>query len=152
MAVGASSVWGPGERPSSLGELPAASAPLLELYSAGRLPGPLVGVWRGRLLPSWAPQALVRLLPWEGKSFGRDAGTNRLRGAGERFPFHVRPGTSALDGEPCLLLDYDRPENPAVVRRLLDELREVGPGLYLGPAFVRVGGRQVRWTWFALGP
>jgi hypothetical protein len=151
VAIGASSTSGPGWRPERLDELPTGSRPLAALYLGGRAPVPLVGAWHGRLLPGWAPQALVRRLPWEGKTFRRDCGVNRIAGLGERFPFHVRPGASALDGDPCLLLDYDRRENPSVVRRLFDELREVGPGLYLGPGLVRIGRRAVVWTWFALG-
>lgn len=155
MSVGASTTSGPGGRmpgqPERLEDLPARSGPLAALYAAGLPPHPLVGCWRGRLLPPWAPQALVGLLPWRGKIFRLHEGTNRLAGVGERFPFDLRIAPSVLDGEPCLVLDYDRKENPAIVRRLFDELREIGPDLYLGPGLVRLGERPRLWTWFALG-
>jgi hypothetical protein len=79
--------------------------------------------------------------PWAGKSFhasssGEGTGINRVRLAGTRewFPFDTRIEPSAIDGEPCIVLDYDKPENPWFIRKVHDELREVAPGLFLGPA------------------
>jgi hypothetical protein len=81
--------------------------------------------------------------PWAGKSFrahddGSGQGINRVRLGGERrwYPFATRIEPSALDGQPCILLDYDRPENPFFIRAIRDELREIAPGLFLGPALV----------------
>jgi hypothetical protein len=39
-----------------------------------------------------------------------------------------------MDGKPCLILDYDVSPNPWFIRRIHDELRQVAPRLYLGPA------------------
>lgn len=81
--------------------------------------------------------------PWEGKAFeassdGEGTGINRVRLAGKRrwFPFDTSIEPSAIDGKPCIFLDYDKPENPGFIRMIRDELREVSPGLFLGPAMV----------------
>jgi len=82
--------------------------------------------------------------PWTGKSFqswaeDRGSGINRVRLLGERLWFHfeTRLDRSAVDGRPCVVLDYDHAENPWPVRQVRDELREVAPGLWFGPATVR---------------
>jgi hypothetical protein len=77
--------------------------------------------------------------PWGGKSFrsGSDThgrGINRVRVLGDAFPFETRIGPSVTDGRPCVILDYDLPQNPWLIRQIHDELRQVGKGLYLGPA------------------
>jgi len=91
--------------------------------------------------------ARSRQFPWAGKSFqsassDEGAGVNRVRLAGERqwFPFDTRIEPSAMDGAPCIVLDYDKPENPWAIRKIHDELREVSPGLFLGPAMAKTRG------------
>jgi hypothetical protein len=81
--------------------------------------------------------------PWAGKAFAASSdaegtGINRIRLAGGRkwFPFDTRIEPSAIDGKPCIFLDYDKPENPGFIRMIRDELREVSPGVFLGPAMV----------------
>jgi hypothetical protein len=81
--------------------------------------------------------------PWAGKSFeaksdDEGSGINRVRWFGGKrwFPFSTRVEPSAIDGAPCILLDYDAPPNPAPIRMIRDELREVAPGLFLGPAML----------------
>jgi hypothetical protein len=44
---------------------------------------------------------------------------------------------------PCIVLDYEQPENPWPVRQIHDELREVAPGLFLGPAMWRTKNQPV---------
>jgi len=90
--------------------------------------------------------AAARAFPWAGKSFeatSDDAGSgiNRIRlGGGKRwFPFQTRVEPSAIDGAPCILLDYDHAPNPRPIRMIRDELREVAPGLFLGPAMLDRG-------------
>jgi hypothetical protein len=82
--------------------------------------------------------------PWAGKSFqswseDRGSGINRVRMLGERLWFHfeTRVDHSVVDGRPCVVLDYSHAENPWPVRLVRDELREVAPGLWLGPATIR---------------
>lgn len=96
--------------------------------------------------------------PWEGKSFqsrGKDEGSgiNRVRLGGRHrlFPFRTHFGPSVIDGQPALVLDYDDPDNPGVIRAIHDEVREVAPGLYFGPACLKkkAGGTSTA-LWFAL--
>jgi len=79
--------------------------------------------------------------PWEGKTFKsesneRGTGINRVRFFGQRrwFPFKTRFEPSFLDARPAFRLDYSGPANPPLIRSIVDEVREVAPGLYLGPA------------------
>lgn len=143
------------------------------LYQAGHVPANLAvlnGATRGRMLAVTAldgsPLAgLVRVIaasrffPWEGKSFDTRArksghGDNCLRlpfYRGHWFGFRTRFGRSLLDGAECIMLDYDSVANPRPVRRICDELREVVPGLYMGPAmWRRRKGGPLLLLWFAL--
>jgi hypothetical protein len=125
------------------------------LYRRARLPRSLDllnGTPRGRMLAVVSPLddglvfgalrafAASGAFPWHGKSFQASAGAqqgtgiNRTILLGDLFPFDTRIEPSAVDGEPCIVLDYDKPQNPWFIRRIHDELREVAEGLYLGPA------------------
>src|SRR5690606_42137730 len=82
------------------------------------------------------------LLLWRGKTFEPfDAragqGIDRLHGLGERYRFELGFGDSVLDGRRSLVLDYDLPDNPRPIRRIREELRELSPGVFFGPALVR---------------
>ncbi len=145
-------------------------AQLGELYARGTTP-PRVGVLEGhprgrmlavRALDHGAPAKLLRRLagargfPWGGKSFAGNGeagtGVNRVHLLGRHQLFHfltsVRP--SAVDGAPCITLDYDLPDNPAVIRKIHDEIREVEPGLFLGPAMWKSPDGPKLVLWFAL--
>ena len=137
------------------------AAELEACYRAGKVPeslatldGPVVG----RLLALPKPvdhgpvAAAVRKLaswqgfPWRGQTFtSADAthgsGVNRFRVIGDHewVRFETRIAPSAVDGQPCIVLDYDQDANPWPMRQLRDELREVGPDLYVGPALVTAG-------------
>jgi hypothetical protein len=105
-------------------------------------------------------------MPWKGKTF--DASSSRgdniftrgslrtarlfnptyrgFRGDGPEtylafaFRTYVAPGLEDADRK-VLKIDYDLPENPKLtVRRVLDELVQVGNGTYLGKA-------HVKWWW-----
>lgn len=80
------------------------------------------------------------LLPWSGKSFFANdrRGHNRL--LLNRFsvaPFEYRPGSSAHDGEDCLVLDYGIDENPFVLDFIRDEVRRIQDGLVLGQMYFK---------------
>ena len=102
--------------------------------------------------------AAARFFPWAGKSFearsdGEGKGINRIRLGGGKtwFPFQTRVEPSAIDGQPCILLDYDHAPNPKPIRMIRDELREVAPGLYLGPALWKQrSGGAAHLLWFAV--
>jgi hypothetical protein len=140
------------------------------LYAAGTVPASvqaLAGHPKGRmlavaLLDHGIPGAVIRtfagasLFPWGGKSFtGTDAagaGVNRVHFGGRHqlFPFLTRIQASAVDGAPCIALDYDLPDNPAFIRSIHDEVREIEPGLYLGPAMWKTAHGPKFVLWFAL--
>ncbi|MFT3695060.1 MAG: hypothetical protein QM831_18120 [Kofleriaceae bacterium] len=97
---------------------------------------------------------------WEGKSFEAASDThgmgfNRVNGAAilgrqNLFPFATSFGASAIDGKPTLILDYDLAVNPGYIRHVHDEIREVSPGIFLGPAMWKRGPEKLMVLWFAL--
>ena len=81
---------------------------------------------------------LVRGLAWKGKAFDRAGGAlrNRVLPFGiHTVPAKVYLGESRLDGGPCIVLDYS--QTSFVARQVRDELRWIGPRLYLGRAYWR---------------
>ena len=102
-----------------------------------------------------------RSFVWEGKTFAastdtKGIGHNRVFipgvfGRQNLFPFETLFGPSAIDGKPTLILDYDLDVNPGYIRHIHDEIREVSPGLFLGPAMWK-GARDKKTLvlWFAL--
>jgi hypothetical protein len=97
---------------------------------------------------------------WEGKTFQassdmRGVGHNRVNlpkvlGRQNLFPFETSFGASAIDGKPTLILDYDLDVNPGFIRKIHDEIREVEPGLFLGPAMWKGEKGKTLVLWFAL--
>jgi hypothetical protein len=155
----------------TLDSLAAESVEALgRVYDRGTVPATLAaleGHPRGRMLSvrkldAGAPAralrdlAAARAFPWGGKSFsGRGTsgtGINRvhLLGRHQLFPFHTHLGPSVVDGRPALILDYDLPDNPALIRKIHDEVREVSPGLFLGPAMWKTETGPALVLWFAL--
>lgn len=108
-------------------------------------------------LRSWAASPSF---VWEGKTFRADSDTrggghNRVYvpgvfGRQNLFPFETSFGPSAIDGKPTLILDYDLGVNPGYIRRIHDEIREVSPGLFLGPAMWKGAAKKTLLLWFAL--
>ncbi|HEU0030867.1 MAG TPA: hypothetical protein VFQ53_09540 [Kofleriaceae bacterium] len=104
--------------------------------------------------------AASRSFVWEGKTFQaasdtRGVGHNRVFvpgvfGRQNLFPFETSFGASAIDGKPTLVLDYDLDVNPGYIRRIHDEIREISPGLFLGPAMWKRGDDKTLVLWFAL--
>lgn len=118
------------------------------------------GVDRTPLAPVVRALAASPSFLWDGKTFHAQSddegeGINRIRIAGalgrqSLFPFHTRFGASAVDGQPTLVLDYDLPANPPWIRKVHDEIREVAPGLFLGPAMWKGDDGAAMVLWFAL--
>ncbi len=147
-----------------------SDAELAELYDRGAPPTSLAaldGQPRGRMLAvrrlergpvgRWLTRfAAHDRFPWGGKSFRADGETGRginrvqLGGRHQLFPFRTATGPSELDGGPCVRLDYDLPVNPRIIRAIHDEVREVRPGLFLGPAMLKGSGGPRLVLWFAL--
>ncbi|MFD3507088.1 hypothetical protein [Nocardia sp. NPDC058666] len=97
---------------------------------------------------------------WVAKSFrhvdgGMAYGHNvlRLLGGMRALNFVATVGESAFDGRAVVRLDYADPRvgTPGPLRRVYDELREVEPGLWLGPTYRKKrGGNLSSMGWFAL--
>lgn len=141
-----------------------------ELYARGATPtcvDGLEGEPRGRMLAIRAldtgkrAEILRRFagptaFPWEGKTFdGRGAtgrGINRVKllGRFNLFPFKTSIQPSVIDQAPCVVLDYDSPDNPAPIRAIHDEVREISPGVFLGPAMLKTKSGPKLVLWFAL--
>jgi len=123
---------------------------LRELHAKGICPPvkDLHGAIDGIVLNGRLGAPLIRELGlWRGKVFDRDehgtvTGLNRL-GVGpieiRRYRFTARVAPSLFDDRDVVLLDHDRPENPAKVRRFHDELVEIEQGLYLATSHYRTG-------------
>jgi len=141
------------------------------LYRAGTRPstisdldGDAIGAMLAWRTPAGGPIAwLLRvfgassIFPWEGKSFqseSKDLGTgiNRINLLRKMrwFPFKTKFDASFLDGQPSFILDYSGPGNPPLIRSIVDEVREVAPRLYLGPAALLVSGKPRPILFFAV--
>jgi mono/diheme cytochrome c family protein len=92
------------------------------------------GGWLARVLA-----AFVRVWLWQGKVFHTAGATgtliNRVSLLGLRaIRARVYRGPSWVDGKDCTIIDYSR--TSLVARMVRDEVREVAPGLFLGPVFL----------------
>jgi hypothetical protein len=155
--------------PHDVDELLALEPPALEeLYRAAEVPSiaALGGDLRGRMLAwpalSGLAAAVLRALarssrfPWRGKSFrssSADAGEGVNRVFLDRlklFRFTTHVGPSRAGDFDAVQLDYDHPGNPFFIRAIKDEIRELRPGLYLGQAYLEIGGRPRLLLYFGL--
>ncbi len=125
---------------------------------AGALKGRMLAttVLSGRLAKSVERWASSRLFPWRGKSFtptGLSAGEGINRVVSDRlrlFRFETSIGPSRGGDFDALHLDYDLPQNPAFIRAIEDEIRQLSPGLWLGQAYLRIGRQPVLILYFGL--
>ena len=79
---------------------------------------------------------LINHFTWQGKVF--DAKKGLLKNKILAFGFHaiiakVYKGPSWLDGKECIVLDYS--DTSYVAHWIRDEIRQIGPGLYLGKVY-----------------
>lgn len=131
------------------------SLSVLDGSPPGRMLAIVGGAGRGLVGAAVRALAGAKAFPWAGKAFsssddGTGSGINRVRGLGNMYPFKTRFEASAVDGEPCILLDYTSPENPFFIRAVRDELREVAAGLFLGPAMLDKKSGATTVLWFAV--
>ncbi len=150
----------------SLDELDALYRAATVSSSIHAADGPLIGrMLTVRGLPSTLGVPLRRFAAsrafvWEGKTFQASSDTRgvghnrvvipRVLGRQNLFPFETLFGPSAIDGKPTLILDYDLDVNPSYIRHIHDEIREVSPGLFLGPAMWKGVRGKALVLWFAL--
>ncbi|MBT9332112.1 hypothetical protein [Paracidobacterium acidisoli] len=83
----------------------------------------------------WSPEIaeFINHFAWQGKTFDAATGTlkNRILPFGiSAILARVYNGESWFDQKPCIVLDYS--ETSLVAHWVRDEIRLIGPGLYLG--------------------
>jgi hypothetical protein len=111
---------------------------------AGPIP---VGFGRGRVLVltnTRLPRMKARLnnVVWKGKVFANDGHfTNQWLGF-QASASHAEHGTSWYDGKPCVVMEY--PPGTPVFANTRDELRQIGPNLYLGRFYDRCPSPKLR--------
>lgn len=98
-----------------------------------------VGFARGCILVTTARHPKMRMrvaaAAWEGKCFAEDGSfINQWRGF-QALHSQAVCGTSWCDGKPCVVLEY--PPGTPLFANIHEEVREVGPGLYLVRAYER---------------
>ncbi len=79
---------------------------------------------------------IISLFGWKGKTFDAAHGTlrNRILAFGvNAIVAEVYKGESWFDGKECIVLDYSR--TSLVAGHIRDEIRQIGPGMYLGVVF-----------------
>jgi hypothetical protein len=87
---------------------------------------------------------IAHLLLWQGKVVDRRRGTllNLVSPFGiQAVKARVSHAPSWVDDKPCVLIDYSR--TSLVARTVRDEIRLIGPGIYLG--VVWLSKRRVAW-------
>jgi len=80
--------------------------------------------------------AIINHFAWQGKNFDAQRGrlTNRILPFGlNAIVARVYKAPSWLDGKECIVLDYS--ETSLVAHWIRDEIRQIGPGLYLGKVY-----------------
>jgi hypothetical protein len=79
---------------------------------------------------------LINHFAWQGKNFDAAKGTlkNRILPFGlSAILAKVYKGPSWMDGKECIVLDYS--ETSLVAHWIRDEIRQIGPGMYLGKVY-----------------
>jgi hypothetical protein len=79
---------------------------------------------------------IVSHFAWQGKTFDGKKGQlkNRILPFGlNAIIAKVYKGPSWLDGKECIVLDYS--DTSLVAQWIRDEIRQIGPGLYLGKVY-----------------
>jgi len=80
---------------------------------------------------------IINHFSWQGKVFNAQKGLlkNRILVFGlEAIIAKVYKAPSWLDGKECIVLDYS--DTSLVAQRIRDEIRLIGPGLYLGKVYL----------------
>jgi hypothetical protein len=80
--------------------------------------------------------SLINHFAWQGKTFDAQRGVlkNKILLLGlHAIIAKVYKGASWLDGKECIVLDYS--ETSMVAHWIRDEIRQIGPGLYLGKVY-----------------
>ena len=79
---------------------------------------------------------LINVFSWQGKTFDAAHGTltNRILAFGlNAIVAQVYKTESWFDGKDCIVLDYSK--TSLLAEHIRDEIREIGPGMYLGVVY-----------------
>lgn len=79
---------------------------------------------------------VINLFGWKGKTFDATHGTlrNRILAFGiDAIVAQVYKAASWFDSKECIVLDYS--QTSIVAGRIRDEIRQIGPGMYLGVVY-----------------
>lgn len=170
-------------RDSDLRNYDRAADELETLFRAGRPPAELHGRTEGILVMTTTLPILDRTvtavtdlwMPWEGKRFEAEGGSNRISARAStplrllwplysmtqtdegtlafNFTTHVEESRDKdAEEQKVLVIDYKSIEtNPRLlIRSIRDELVELVPGVFLGKILFRVSGRYLKIGFFAL--
>ena len=80
--------------------------------------------------------SLINIFGWQGKNFDAAHGTlrNRILAFGlNAIVAEVYKAPSIFDNKECIVLDYSK--TSLVAEHIRDEIRQIGPGMYLGLVF-----------------
>ena len=80
--------------------------------------------------------SLINIFGWQGKTFDAAHGTltNRILAFGlNAIVAQVYKDKSWFDGLECIVLDYSK--TSLLAKHIRDEIRQIGPGMYLGIVF-----------------
>jgi hypothetical protein len=108
---------------SPAGDIPDGDAQGTALIGTGTQIGPAIAEF-------------VNHFAWQGKVFDANDGllVNKILVVGLRAVLaKVYKGPSWTDGKDCIVLDYS--QTSLLAHRVRDEIRNIGPRLYMGPVF-----------------
>ena len=80
--------------------------------------------------------SLINIFTWQGKTFDAAHGTltNRILAFGvNAIVAQIYKTQSLFDGKECIVLDYSK--TSLVAKHIRDEIRQIGPGQYLGVVY-----------------
>lgn len=108
---------------SPAGDIPDGDAQGTALIATGTKIGPEIA-------------DLINHFGWQGKVFDAKDGVlvNKILAFGlKAIIANVYKGPSWVDGKECIVLDYSK--TSLVAKHIRDEIRNIGPRLYMGPVF-----------------
>lgn len=137
----------------SVMELPCCE--LQRLFCAGKVHAIPHGIMRGSIkycTGGKLDQLKTRLgrNAWKGKRIDAIEGYSINHWfVGKLIKAKVYTGTSCIDGQPAIILDY---RDSILWNGAWDEMREISPGLYLGILFICKHGQPERRMFFVVEP